>query len=159
MDEMTDPVFGRLMFDGFWSKPYVISLFEAEVELGVRIQCGRDEEIESSQRMAFEQFEANKERIIGEAENAILDYYRETAPIYREMFGETDSGRRVPPVEVVVDLRDVLTPLYLWFPWNFTENELNVGIVFDCTWDPGHGLAVKIVNGEVAEVGSQDIVL
>ncbi|WP_425557580.1 DUF6985 domain-containing protein [Herbaspirillum huttiense] len=34
-----------------------------------------------------------------------------------------------------------------------------VGVLFQCTWEPELGLAVKFVNEEVEEVGTQDIVL
>ncbi|WP_407665834.1 DUF6985 domain-containing protein [Mycolicibacterium aubagnense] len=34
-----------------------------------------------------------------------------------------------------------------------------IGLLFDCTWEPELGVAVKFVDETVAEVGPQDIVL
>lgn len=38
------------------------------------------------------------------------------------------------------------------------ENEY-IGASMNCIWEPEHGLGVKIVDGEVVEVGFQDIIL
>ena len=42
---------------------------------------------------------------------------------------------------------------------SFGAEERVIGLLFRCTWEPELGLAVKIVNEEIEEVGTQDIVL
>lgn len=41
----------------------------------------------------------------------------------------------------------------------FDEDVRQVGLLLKCTWEPEHGLAVKVEDEKVIEVSYQDIVL
>jgi hypothetical protein len=88
---------------------------------------------------------------------AIYDYYQVVAPEYRTRFGQ-EFAHLAPEVNDIAELRKILTPEAVFIPDIFPENE-EIGLLFECTWEPEHGLGVKIEHGRVVEVGFQDVCL
>ena len=49
------------------------------------------------------------------------------------------------------------TGLLIQDAWDIEDRRL--GLLFECAWEPEHGLAVKFENEVIEEVGFQDVVL
>ncbi|WP_406851113.1 DUF6985 domain-containing protein [Herbaspirillum huttiense] len=66
---------------------------------------------------------------------------------------------RCPKIENSLQLKSLIKPTEIVIQQSFGTGDRVVGVLFQCTWEPELGLAVKFVNEEVEEVGTQDIVL
>lgn len=64
-----------------------------------------------------------------------------------------------PTISTKDEIANIVEPKQLIFPMVFDEDVSHVGLLLECTWEPEHGLAVKIEDEEIIEVGFQDIVL
>ena len=94
------------------------------------------------------------------AENAIFAYYRENLPDLRARFGPQFADLWAPEIVCAEHLSRLLTPSEVIIQESFGEPpERVVGLLFDCTWEPSLGLAVKFVDEHLNGVGTQDIVL
>jgi hypothetical protein len=123
------------------------------------VPCDEGEQIEQSQREDFIKFDAQKEDLIDKAEAAIFDYYLGIVDEYRERVGAEFADRTAPEIDEISQLRTLIDPTETIIQQSFGEDERIVGLLFDCSWDPSLGLAVKFVNERLDEVGVQDIVL
>jgi hypothetical protein len=158
MKRLRDPIVGELAHDHFWQRTDVVTLFGAHHRVILRFEGESDDALDASQQHAFRGFELRRAILLRDAEAAILQHYHEVSPEYRKMFGSS-AAERLPIVSNASDLASLVTPTHIWFPSAYGAGERVVGILCDCSWDPGHGLAVKVVNEVIAEVGPQDIVL
>jgi hypothetical protein len=94
------------------------------------------------------------------AENAIFAYYRENLPDLRSRFGPQLADQWAPEITSSEDLSRLVTPSEVIIQEAFEKPpERIVGLLFDCTWEPSLGLAVKFVGERLNGVGTQDIVL
>lgn len=156
---MKDIVLGELSYEYGWSRPYSIEIFGDRYPVKLIIPCDEGDEIEDAQKNAFKKFEANRSGFVEASEESLFEYYRTIRDEYREKVGKAREDELVPVIESTQELKKVLTPKEVVIQQSFgTENRI-VGILFDCTWEPALGLAVKFVNELINEVGSQDIVL
>jgi len=159
MADLSDPVVGHLSFNRFfWEREDAVRLFAEDFSVRLRFEGEEDMPLEDAQRSAYAAFAARTKEILAEAEAAVYDYYQEIAPEYREMFGD-DAGRIVPVVTTAAELASIITPTHLLIPRSVREDQRVVGLVCDCTWEPGLGLGVKFINEQAVEIGTQDIVL
>lgn len=51
----------------------------------------------------------------------------------------------------------MITLVGIVVPYGDMNEERNIGITFDCTWDTENGLGIRLLNEKVSEVGYQDI--
>ncbi len=92
---------------------------------------------------------------------AIFDvaYYRNVANDYRARLGP-DNAHLVPAVQSTGELRQLLTPEAVYLQdTDPAEEEAEVGVLFECSWEPEHRLGVRLARLQVIEVGFQDICL
>jgi hypothetical protein len=156
MHTLNDPILGELKFDAGWRRSYRARFFGKERDCELSIRGDEVEEIEDGQRAAFVEFEQNKEKLLNLVPEAIHAYYQTTlSDLYA---GETSAsashrGYGIEQLEESLTLRTVLVP------HNFRPNERLVGLLIECDWLPEVGLAVVFLNGELSEVGPQDIIL
>jgi hypothetical protein len=161
MKTLADPVLGQLLLDRFfWERPFPLSLFGKKYEVVLQVEADEDnpnEEPSDQQRSAYTRFVERSGDLLGEAEQAIFRHYKEVAHEYREMFGG-DADRRAPLVSAASELATIVKPTALLIPVPSGPERI-VGLLCDCSWEPGQGLVVKFSNEAVVEVGTQDIVL
>ena len=140
---MEDSAFGRLEKLKFgWRGVESLAFFGVQHDIEVIVdESDGDGIIREGQRQAYRDFQANRERYIATAEDAILAYYLQ----------ECDE----PRVESKAGLTNLVTLTSIFFP----TTELCFGLLLECDWDEEHGLAVKFVGGMVTEVGLQDILI
>lgn len=159
MRVLDDPIVGRIAYVRFfWEREEALHLFGRDYLVRLRFRGDEESPIKEVQRRAYAGFDGRRHVLLAEAGVAAHRYYEQIAPEYREMLGD-DAESRVPVMATVNDLAAIVTPTHLMFPRAVKDDERIVGLVCDCSWEPGLGLGIKFVNEVVAEVGTQDIVL
>ncbi len=157
---MIDALFGEIEYEFGWVGQCTWPFFGTVATTRLIIPCEETDEIEPVQREAFVAFERDKAAMCKIAEDALLTYYRENLPELRERFGSQFADQWAPEIAEAEDLSRLVRPAEVIIQQPFTEPpERVVGLLFDCSWDPSLGLAVKFVNDRLNAVGSQDIVL
>ncbi|MEE2732929.1 MAG: hypothetical protein VYA55_19065 [Pseudomonadota bacterium] len=135
---------------------YVIAyqsvLLGQEVELRVPSDHGRlfDWQIE-----VLNQYCQMEARLKETVYDSILGYYLEQLPDLREQFGD-QADIRAPLIENASQLTQLITPTGICIG-ELEPSEEAVGLLFECVWEPEHGLGVLLMNWSVAEVGHQDV--
>lgn len=154
-----DPQIGRLEFRNGWRRLDRL-LFSGQLStVIVRFEGEADEPIQKVQREAFDEFWRNKEVLISLAEKAILAYYLDIRPDVRERLGAIDADSIVPEISNASEIVRVTQITEVFFPECFGDCHRVFGLLADCTWDPGHGIAIKFENEEIVEIGEQGIML
>lgn len=155
---MNHNVFGDIRYEYLWIGKYTINLFGNENEGLLNISGEEIGEFDENQIEAFKMFELNRIKLVKKIEEAVYRYYLDVNEEYRDRYGE-EADEYAPQIESIEELSYLITFEALNLPYSFVENERIVGILFKSKWEIEHGVAVKLVNEEVAEVGYQDIVL
>lgn len=157
---MTDPVLGDVAFDEArgWEGVYTLPFLGREVTVPLVLGgWEEDEPVEPLQREAVQAFNSHKDELCAQAEDAIYAIYLERWPELREQFG---ADKLMPIIGDKEGLTQLLTATTFFVPVPpRNSDERVIGLLFDCTWEPELGLAVKFVNEKTVGVGPQDIVL
>jgi len=156
---MDDATFGRIEYDYDWRGEYSYSIFGNTYKVELVIPCDEGEDFESDQRQAFDNFRRDEANLVKLAQRAIYEHYLDIVDEVRERVGPDRADQVAPRITDEQDMARLVTPTELLVQRSFSPDERIIGLMFDCTWDPGLGLAVKFENEAVAEVGPQDIVL
>jgi len=158
MQRLQDDVLGDLEYQYGWTRPYTYPLFGDLINVKLIVPCDVGAEIEEAQREAFLNFDKNKSELMLLAEQSLFDYYQRICDEYRSIVGTELCDTRCPKIENSLQLKPLIRPTEIVIQQSFGTDRI-VGVLFQCTWEPELGLAVKFVNEEVEEVGTQDIVL
>ena len=158
MIEVNDSVIGRLVYEYGWCRNYTLTIFGVATSTRLTVPCDEGVDIEASQREAFAQFDARKDDLTLIAEEAIFHHYQDGCIEYRERLGDL-ADELAPVISEKTEIQKLLTLTGVVVQQSFGANERIVGLLFDCSWEPDLGLAVKFVNESIDEVGPQDIVL
>jgi hypothetical protein len=154
---LNDPVFGELSnYEHGWSRRYTISIFGESKDVDIHIEA--DTEPTQRQQDVLLRFERNKEKCIGDIENCIYEYYSSILQDRRADF-EDAADELMPVVSNVSRLGALVSLGVILISDRNPPGDKQIGFLFDCTWDPDHGIAVELTDNEVTAVGSQDIVL
>ncbi|MBN9358411.1 MAG: hypothetical protein J0I15_18340, partial [Herbaspirillum huttiense] len=153
-----DDVFGDLEYQYGWTRPYTYPLFGDLINVKLIVPCDVGAEIEEEQREAFLIFDKKKSQLMLLAEQSLFDYYQRITDEYRSIVGVEICDMRCPKIENSLQLKSLIRPTEIVIQQSFGTGDRVVGVLFQCTWEPELGLAVKFVNEEVEEVGTQDIV-
>ena len=156
MEPITDPVFGDLEFEAAWVRDDQMKCF-GEVRPVLLLVEGNDaeESILDEQRASYTYFRAHEERLLGEVVEALFEYYCEIRPELVSQFGPS-AGDLSPPLASSSELPKVVKFNTLVFPIVLEEGEQRFGIMGSCTWDPEHGVGIKVTDGEI-EIGGSDL--
>lgn len=155
---MHHDIFGEIKYEYLWTRSYEFRIFD-ETSVGrLNIAGEEDEGIEQIQVDAFKEFELCKDKLSKKVEKALFDYYQSIASEYRDNFGKM-ADEFAPLITDVSEIKLLVKFEAVNLPYSFFENERVIGILFKSTWEREHGVAVKIINEEIVEVGFQDIVL
>ncbi|PXA97949.1 hypothetical protein DMC47_11230 [Nostoc sp. 3335mG] len=157
---MRDPLFGHIEYDFGWRGQCTWPLFGRLVTTMMVIACDEGEEISLVQREAFIGFQRHQAVMCRRAEGAIFEYYLEALPDLRSRFGPQFADLWAPEISRAEDMVRLITPAEVIIQEPFIDPaERIVGLLFDCTWEQSLGLGVKFVYENLAEVGTQDILL
>ena len=156
---MFDETFGDIEYDYGWVGTFSYHVLGQDAKIKLFVPCDDGDDIENTQRQAFERFGTSKERLSRLAEQAIFEYYVGIVDEYRERLGPEFRDRMAPVIFYPAQLSALVRPTEIVVQQTFGSQERIVGLLFDCTWEPSLGLAVKFVDETINEVGTQDIVL
>lgn len=159
MNDINDPDFGKLSYEYGWVGSFAYEIFEEMHKIRLFIPCDSDAPIEQKQRQAFRNFQSIKNNLSHQIEAAIYSYYNSVVGEYRDRLGNEFADKMAPILSQPSQIADLVTPTEIMLQQAFDSTDRIVGLLFDCTWEPELGLAVKIVNENIEEVGIQDIVL
>jgi len=159
MQVLHDDVFGDLEYQCGWIRPYTYLIWGEKTNVKMIIPCDVGADIEKAQRQAFINFDEKKNQLMPMIEQSMFDYYQRICDEYRSSVGPGFSDERCPKTNNPLQLRSLVMPTEIVVQQSFGAEERVIGLLFRCTWEPELGLAVKIVNEEIEEVGTQDIVL
>jgi hypothetical protein len=156
---MDDITFGNLTYEDGWVGAYSYVFFGDTVTVKLFVPCDEGDDIENAQRAAFTRFDTAKSRLVSQAQHAIYEYYLSIVDEYRERLGSEFADTRAPILSAEDDIRKLVTPTELIVQQSLGTEERVIGLLFDCSWEPSLGLAVKFVDETIDEAGTQDIVL
>jgi hypothetical protein len=143
--------FESLRFDVLWRADIYFDVFDALARLSV---VADEAGPTASQRDAFDQFRVAEHAIKPRVYEAVLAHYQSVVDDYRAQF-QPEYLHLAPLVTDAADVRRLLTPEAVHIR-ELGPGEREVGLLFGCTWADSHGVGVRLVDGEVAQVGPQD---
>ena len=153
MDSISDTVFGELSFNGSWTRDIELTFLGVTSTIELIVEGNDDDEsILDEQRDSFKKLMDS----IPMAEDGILTYYQSVCNDYRSRFGD-DADARMPVISDKTSLSTLTKLTGVVFPMVMDSGETSVGFLLECSWEPEHGLGVKITNGKI-EVGTQDLI-
>ncbi|MEK3951074.1 MULTISPECIES: DUF6985 domain-containing protein [Paenibacillus] len=159
MDRLNHELFGEISYDLYWSGQQEIKIFGEKRMVILSIDGNEDGEFQDAQKEAYINFLNDMDNIMTEAEKSIFDHYQEVYMDYRDMVGEEEADKIAPVIKDIEDLGKLVEPTQLIIRRVRKNGIRRIGLLFNCTWEIEHGLAVKIEDEEITEVGFQDIVL
>ncbi len=159
MEQINDDVLGTMTYRHGWTRDYEVLAFGENVGVRLTVPCGKGSDIEDAQRQAFVAFDKQKDALVKVAEKALLKYYEEVGPEYRERLGSEFADKMAPSISDLAQLKPLVQLNQVIAQRSFSSGDRVIGLLFSCSWEPELGAAVKFVNEEVEEVGTQDIVL
>lgn len=77
---------------------------------------------------------------------------------YREDFGPGTEVELAPIITEKRQLKPLLSSGSLIFP-GYPDDKRVFGLLYECSWDPRHGVGVKFIDGVIDEVGFGSICL
>ena len=158
MKQVTDSVFGAINYDVLWRRNYQLPFLRKEREIILVIAGDDDADFEDAQYEAFKEFEANRLEIVEEVEEALFKYYLSICTENREKFG-SQADELSPVISKREELDDLVSLKKIIVMESFDTESREMGFVLDAIWNPELGVGIKVVNGKVEAVGTQDIVL
>lgn len=160
MTMIFDRTFGNIHFsdDTGWIGSYVYPFLGSKVTVELNLGGEENEDISSTQRDAFVLFDSNSVELCRQAEESIFRHYQSRCKDLREQFADT-ADEYMPIIDNKTQLKPLVTPVALMVKESLTSTDRVIGLLFNCSWEPSLGLAVRFVNEVVGEVGPQDIVL
>lgn len=159
MTQMDHVLFGKITYDLYWSGQLKITIFGKKSSVILSIDGNENGDFQEAQKQAYCNLLGDIDRIMAQTEEAIGSYYRK---IIMECGEEEGAGEADEKSSVNIDkeqLRHLVVPTQLIIRRVRNDGNRRIGLLFDCTWDDEHGLAIKFENEKIVEVGLQDIVL
>lgn len=151
-------LYGNLIYEGYWIRLEKLKFWDKEKNIKIVIVEDEIPVFIEAQKDSYVEFSNYTGEFIRKAELSAYNYYLNSCAELRERF-ESDADTLAPIVSNEHDFAKLVTPTDIFFPRVMRKSKTLFAILFDCTWDPSHGLAVVFKNGEVSEVGEQDIIL
>ena len=160
MPTIKDRDFGTVEQDEYsLTRPFKVTIFgeTRTVELDI---SGPDDDggVEEHQRVAFRQLDREKNRFCADAEDEIFKYYKSVVDEIRADRGDS-ADEDMPLISSKNELKRMLSLESIVINMGYGEVEQEIGFLFECTWEPEHGLAARFLKGKCVEIGFQDIVL
>lgn len=137
---------------GTYNIPYQSVLLEKEVELIIPSEDGVVEGWQLEVVKDYLQKEADLKETVFQK---IFEYYQEELPELRSQFGDS-ADEMAPNIDNIDQLKSLIMPTGICIG-ELEASEEAVGLLFECSWEPEHGLGVLINNWNVEDVGHQDL--
>lgn len=161
--ELSDEVLGDLtLWLRAWARPITYRIFGVDQSMRLLVYAGEGKDILDCQKEAFKNFMASGPKLTRAIEERILEHYLSEAPELRERTGPEFSASNIPEIRDPSELNQLLNPLDLSILYPLSQNrdkDRIVGISFDCSWAPDLGLAVRIENEAIVQIGPHEIIL
>lgn len=107
---------------------------------------------------AFCRFMADRDAFFSDLERLLFDYYTEAradcdldAKTKESLFPLIDDPRQLSSM---TRLTGIVIGYFDGDDWSAV-----IGLLAECSWEREHGLGVKVIDGRVAEIGFQDVVV
>jgi len=137
---------------GTFKLPYQSVLLEREVELNIPSEDGVVEEWQLEVARKYIRSEALlKEQVF----QRIFEHYQKELPDLRAQFGDS-ADKMAPNIDGIEQLKSLIIPTGICIG-ELESSEEAVGLLFECSWEPEHGLGVLLNNWRVEGVGHQDL--
>lgn len=162
--EIINDVVGKLEWDNEYNLGYKItkefSFIGTICEVKIMFRTEEDK-ITANQIQKYKEITKNPKKFFNMIEEALLEYYIE----YYNDINDYDEGdfddypEGFPEISTVEELKPLLLLEYGIYISIREDWENYILVVLDCIWDEESGLAVKIENGKIVDVGSQSSIL
>ncbi|MEW4284587.1 DUF2004 domain-containing protein [Priestia koreensis] len=154
--KINDVVFGELEYNYGWVKYTTIEFCGKEAEIALMVKGEEDGKFDEEQYSAYTSLVQNWERLQQGFLQAIVDYYK----LERQELGyDIEVNENYPQIETTNQLLEMITLVGIVVPYGDVNEDRDIGITFDCTWDTENGLGLRLLNEKVAEVGYQDVAI
>lgn len=153
---MNDSIFGEMEFKYGWRRKEIFEIWGKKHEVTLVVSGSENKPILVTQKEAYMNFIKFDKVKISDIENAIYSYYLSVCDEYRNML-EDDADECAPLIGEVKELEKLVKPIELVVLK--IKDVQEIGIIFECTWDIDAGLAVRIENDKIINVGTQHIAL
>ncbi|SFR78470.1 DUF6985 domain-containing protein [Anaeromicropila populeti] len=157
MKRIEDKTFGTLEYDLYWEGSMKINMFEKEYSIILSIDGEDDGDFQDMQRQAFEKLKEKEQEIVSKMEESIFEYYQSICPERRSILDPDVIDEVVPVITEKKELYSMVWPSQLIL--REMEEDRELAFLFDCNWDIDLGVGIRMINEEIDEVGTQDIVL
>jgi hypothetical protein len=159
LEQIDDDVLGTLTYRYGWVREYEVISFGEPVAVRLTVPCGKGSNIEDAQRQAFAAFDKQKDSLVKVAEEALFKYYEDVGADYRKRLGSEFADKMAPLISSFAQLKPLVRLNQVVAQRSFSSGDRVIGLLFSCSWEPELGAAVRFVNEEIEEVGTQDIVI
>lgn len=149
----------EIRFEGYsWKTKIEISLFGNMTQTTLDLDGEKDEKPSKFQIKAVEKLIDNIDTISHEIPHKIFEYYMANIDEYRDRFGDS-ADTYMPIIESADALKNLVKIQSIYVRDSFDDISSKIGILFQCMFEFEHGLAIVIDDGEITDVGIQDIIL
>lgn len=155
--KVSDPVFGELEFNNYdWIAYQKFAFWGSEVKVALIVSGEEEGQFEENQYRAYQFLIERWQEVQQCILEPVLDYYKQQRS---ELGYDVEFNENYPLIETATQVLEKITLVGVFVPDNDLVDFLDIGLMFDCTWDAENGLGLCFLEGEVTEVGYQDIVL
>ncbi|MEW4228578.1 DUF2004 domain-containing protein [Priestia megaterium] len=148
--KINDAVFGELEYNYGWVKYTTIEFCGKEAEIALMVKGEEDGKFDEEQYSAYNSLVQNWEQLQQGFLQAILDYYK----LERQELGyDIEVNENYPQIETTNQLLEMITLVGIVVPYGDINEDRDIAITFDCTWDTENGLGLRLLNEKVTEVG------
>lgn len=141
-----DTVFGEMKYKYRWYKMDILNMFGKDWTITVAAKAYSGKPITNEQRESYKWFKNNYDYICKRFTDSLKCYINQNC----EQMAMTWIGARM--INYDTELCQIVVPKTLLF-----KQDGSIIILFDCVWDPEHGLGIQILPELV--IGSQDTFL
>lgn len=151
--------FGELKrYHYYWEKDIYVRFINRDRKVILSLELNHN--TENYEMLTYKNFLKNEEEILKKVEKAIFNYYQGVCLDYRKrsLKNQSKINNFAPIIKNSSELDDLLQFTYIVIPTSDLSKEV-IGLLFECSWEEEHGLGVRIENGEVVEVGFQNVII
>ncbi|WP_128102971.1 DUF2004 domain-containing protein [Paenibacillus sp. DCT19] len=151
-----DPIFGELDYNFVWSRNIVLQFLGEEVEVSLLVDGEKDGRFDEKQYTSYQTLVQNWQLIQFDLMQPMLDYYKQKR---HELGYDIIFNENYPNVETTEQLMKMVTLDSIVVPYGEINEERDIGILFNCTWDLENGVGLRLLDEKVVDMGYQDVAI